>query len=364
MSEKVMFEYIGKDTEKFRKNAFKKYFIVDTCAVPFGFGYGDFSDEEITVCTDSVCKNCYILKGKNVYEYKNNEFKLIGKNPRSAKQIYKFYKKAFLRIDNYNKKYKTTNNPQLPLDKIKIFGFERFRYCEKSMDYTLSYCLRTPEKLNSNEKLPLYIFLHGYGNGGEKAVVPLIQARNFYKKIDKNKAIMLIPSLPKLLSFDTDLNGSSPLNGRTAFDGIFTGLIKYIAEKYSVDTSKIHIIGTSNGACGVYTQIFLHPKRYASAIAMMGAASSGNMTDFYGSLKETPLWLAHAADDRCVNIGKAAVGTAGGSDVIFDCLGGRETDTLKYTRYEKGGHRVDQQFLKESNWYEWTKKQTRNNFEL
>ena len=252
-------------------------------------------------------------------------------------------------------------NSNIPIGKIPICGFRRYRYCNK-FDYTLPYCLHIPNHITTSSKLPLYIFLHGYNCGSENAILPLIQAKNFYKRLDKLHSIVLIPSLPKSIGFPTDISGKVPFAGKDSFDGILTALLHYLINTYPIDKEKIHIIGVSNGAMGVYTQIYLHPNRYACAIAIMGSINFNDLTDI-DKLTTTPLWMAHSKDDKNVLIDKDLNGFSG-SDRIYEVLKGKENKLIKYSRYEKGGHRIANKFFKEEDWAEWTLENTRDHFIL
>ncbi len=349
----------GEEIVKFYREPFVDYFICETFGRKIGCGYFEFDSNRINEFNEFLSDNDYIMSGKSFYEYKNGQLLFVLKSSKSAKQKYLYYKKAYSKINKNNEKFSQVNNSNIPIGKISICGFRRYRYCNK-FDYTLPYCLRVPNNINTLSKMPLYIFLHGYNCGSENAILPLMQAKNFYKRLDKLNSIVLIPSLPKSIGFPTDISGKVPFAGRDSFDGILTALLHYLINAYPIDQEKIHIIGVSNGAMGVYTQIYLHPNRYASAISIMGSINFNNLNDV-NKLKTTPLWIAHSEDDKNVSIDKDLNGFSG-SDIIFEMLKGKENKLIKYSRYEKGGHRIANKFFKEKDWVKWTLENTRDDF--
>ena len=349
----------GEETVKFYKEPFVDYYICETFGRKIGCGYFEFESNRIDEFKEFLSENNYIMSGKNFYEYNNGQLLFVLKSSKSAKQKYSYYKKAYSKINKNNEKFSKADNSIIPIGKNSICGFRRYRFCNK-FDYTLPYCLRVPNNMNTSSKMPLYIFLHGYNCGSENAVLPLIQAKNFYKRLNKLNSIVLIPSLPKSIGFPTDISEKVPFAGRNSFDGILTALLHYLINTYPVDQEKIHIIGVSNGAMGVYTQIYLHPHRYASAISVMGSINFKNLYDV-NRLTTTPLWIAHSEDDKNVSIGKDANGFSG-SDIIFEILNGKTNKPIKYSRYEKGGHKIVNKFFKENDWVKWTLENSRKNF--
>lgn len=349
----------GEETVKFYKEPFVDYYICETFGRKIGCGYFEFESNRIDEFKEFLSENNYIMSGKNFYEYNNGQLLFVLKSSKSAKQKYLYYKKAYSKINKNNEKFSNADNSIIPIGKNSICGFRRYRFCNR-FDYTLPYCLRVPNNMNTSSKMPLYIFLHGYNCGSENAVLPLIQAKNFYKRLNKLNSIVLIPSLPKSIGFPTDISEKVPFAGRNSFDGILTALLHYLINTYPVDQEKIHIIGVSNGAMGVYTQIYLHPNRYASAISVMGSINFKNLYDV-NRLTTTPLWIAHSEDDKNVSIGKDANGFSG-SDIIFEMLNGKTNKPIKYSRYEKGGHKIVNKFFKENDWVKWTLENSRKNF--
>mgnify|MGYP002508458839 CR=1 FL=1 len=54
---------------------------------------------------------------------------------------------------------------------------------------------------------------------------------------------------------------------------ILSRLLENLQNNYNIDDKRIYLIGVSNGAMGVWSQLYYHPNRYAAAIALMGCAN-------------------------------------------------------------------------------------------
>ena len=119
-------------------------------------------------------------------------------------------------------------------------------------------------------------------------------------------------------------------------------------------------MGSSNGGMGSWTQIGIHPERYAAAIPMMGCIFDPDIDGYCERIKDKPVWAVHAADDKAVEIGESKTFGTYGSDVITDGLKKIGSKNLKYTRYEKYGHSASGHFIKTVNWHEWLFEQKLN----
>lgn len=258
------------------------------------------------------------------------------------------YKKA----QKYKEKYKNISNG-IVKNGCRIFGFERLRYCNNKMDYTMPFALYLPKHIQENEKLPLFIYLHGHTNGGEKNIYPFVSGGlRAFLSVKRKRCAVILPSIPKGYDYLTDLSDTNlnPGRGRTGFDGIFSGLFERIKNLYPIDEKRVYLMGSSDGGFGVLCQLYLHPERYAAGIPMMAAANDKG--DFYRILKNKPIWFVHSENDKSVSIGKT--NWLQGSDILYNNLIKAGNRNLKYTRYKKCGHRASQIFLfTEKNWCGW-----------
>ncbi len=273
------------------------------------------------------------------------------------------------RINNCQRKIKYYKNKHSDLTddivinrKTKILGFKRLRYCNNNLSYTMPFAFYEPINKN-NKKLPLIIYLHGLGNGGESNIIPFFGGFPFairlIKNIKNNPCYIIMPSIPITETFVTVKNENKEFDNSDCFDGIFTNLLKKIKSCYPIDENRVYIIGSSDGAMGTYTQIKFHHNRYAAAIPLMGALFE-NDKDIYDDLFHIPLWIAHSKNDKVVPIKEFSENNFkwNGSDIIVNTLKVKGKENIKYTRYKSFGHRTSFIFMFKENWIDWIFKQT------
>ncbi len=292
--------------------------------------------------------------GHRVYEYKSGKMKFKHFYNSTMKQYYNSYINCFNKVEYYKNKYHNYKNDFIDNGRVRFLGFKRLRYCNNSLNYTLPFSIYSPKK-SRDEKIPLVILLHGKGGGGESGLNPIVSFYYLIMKLKrnqkKNPCIVLVPSLPKFLSF-TIPKGSERNNGfRSIFDSLFDKIVK----EYPIDINRVYIIGVSNGAGGVWSQLRLNPERYAAAIAISGW-SDDISDEFFESIKDNHIWVCHGGKDKSVGIKEFShdgINTLYGSDVLVENLE-KTNKNVKYSRYENYGHSsaLFKKFLRED-WHSW-----------
>ena len=188
--------------------------------------------------------------------------------------------------------------------------------------------------------LPLVVFLHGKSLSGTdlnrvRRYGPL-SALQYGRRIN---AVVLAPQSP----------------GEAWKPQKVNDLISWTIKNYSVDTTRIYVIGMSMGGYGTLDYVGTYPKRVAAAIAMCGGTT---LTD-YSKMKDVPLWIIHGTDDAAVpveNSDKVNLGilAAGGSERL-----------TKYDRLDSVNHAMLARMFYLNDTYEWlfkhsNKKRTRH----
>ena len=188
--------------------------------------------------------------------------------------------------------------------------------------------------------LPLVVFLHGKSLSGTdlnrvRRYGPL-SALQYGRHIN---AVVLAPQSP----------------GEAWKPQKVNDLISWTIKNYSVDTTRIYVIGMSMGGYGTLDYVGTYPKRVAAAIAMCGGTT---LTD-YSKMKDVPLWIIHGTDDAAVpveNSDKVNLGilAAGGSERL-----------TKYDRLDSVNHAMLARMFYLNDTYEWlfkhsNKKRTRH----
>lgn len=181
---------------------------------------------------------------------------------------------------------------------------------------SLRYWLHLPKnaKLDSNEKHPLLIFLHGSGERGED--------------LEKVK----IHGPPKFCEGKVDwpfitISPQCPANSRWNARELLA-LIDQAEKTLPVDKRRIYISGLSMGGSGTWSLLALAPERFAAAAPMCGRGDSAAA----GKMVKTPIWIFHGALDKGVPLEAStsmleAIQKAGGKnakltvyeDLAHDC---------------------------------------------
>ncbi len=266
------------------------------------------------------------------------------------------------KVRYYKNKYSDLTDDIVKNRKTKILGFDRLRYCNNKMSYTLPFAFYTP-KNKSNNKLPLIIYLHGSSNGGESNIIPFFGGLPFAFRLTKNMkkepCFILIPSIPITETYITVYEDEHSLSEDTKFDGIFTKLFNKLKSIYPIDENRVYIVGSSDGAMGTYTQLKFHKERYAAAIPMMGAILDED-TNIYKVIKDIPIWAVHSENDKVVPINNYTYTKDwNGTNIVVQKLKNIGKENIKYTRYKKLGHRASFFFMMKENWIEWIFKQSK-----
>lgn len=343
--------YNAKEYENLDKSLIGKSFCVNNEGYKLYFVYYEFDLKDI----DKYPGLTVIQRKHDIYRYENGQAELIRHCRHTAEKRYEIQKKIYDRCKNkicrYKEKYKDLTDDIVVNRKINLLDFKRLRYCNNKLSFTLPFALYKPKKIK--EKLPLVVYLHGFTNGGESNVIPftecLLLVLKLKMQMKKYPCMILVPSLPKVNEYviRKDDNESS-LNG---FDANFSGILKKLVEKENADERRIYLIGCSNGAAGTWSQLRLHPERYAAAIAMMGW-SDDISEEFFESIKNVPVWAVHAEDDP-VSIGKFPDSDNYGSDCLVEGLRKAGNSKVRYTRYTKYGHRAAEVFMRKENVVPW-----------
>ena len=197
----------------------------------------------------------------------------------------------------------------------------------------LGYSYYLPE---SEEKVPLIVWLHGAGEGGQepKIAANANQVVNFLKPwaqdIFGGKAALFAPQCPTMW-MDNGTHEYSA-GGYSMYlytlDKCIGNFIKANAEK--IDETRVYIGGDSNGGFMTMKQAILNPERYAAVFPVCEALYDAVISDDdIEKIKDLPIWFTHAKDDPVVKPETCVVPTyerlikAGAQNVHFtfwDCI--------------------------------------------
>ena len=118
--------------------------------------------------------------------------------------------------------------------------------------YSFDYLLRIPS--NAKNDLPLIVYLHGDGEVNNPNALEYLYQIKYMKNYTKTPFIFIAP-VTKEKSWT---NGSIPSS--------LKGLIDKTIKDYSIDKSRIYIIGFSRGAIGTWYMLNKYPNFFKAAV--------------------------------------------------------------------------------------------------
>lgn len=183
--------------------------------------------------------------------------------------------------------------------------------------------------LADGEKIPLIIWLHGAGEGGQDTLIAAIGNKVVNLISPKmqayfgGKAMLLAPQCPTM--WMDDGTGEYTQDGSSKYvDALESLIADFVDEHPEVDRSRIYIGGDSNGGFMTMKMIIHNPSRYAAAFPVCEALHDKTITDAdIQKIQSVPIWFTHSKDDPVVAPDEYVVPTykrlvaAGNPDVHF-----------------------------------------------
>ncbi|MBQ7118039.1 MAG: prolyl oligopeptidase family serine peptidase [Clostridia bacterium] len=253
------------------------------------------------------------------------------KMPHSIMKAYKYY-------HNYKKKERKSK------DWIKAVGEKNnngivklpcgnYRYIDKENEMCFPFRLHKSKKAGR----PLFVLFHGAGALGNENIKHIFDHIPLFKQLSKYDCNILMPQAPY----------GANRGGDVLIQRYIKSVKKLIDElPYDFDRKRIYIAGTSFGGFCVWHIAYHFPGYFAAAVPVMGGLYFDCHFGAYDiqRLAETPLWVAHSADDMNVR-----------PDSDDYCVAELEKlgADVKYTRWTEYGHSMYRKFYKTEKWAEW-----------
>lgn len=167
---------------------------------------------------------------------------------------------------------------------------------------TLAYASYFP-KIQSN-KIPLIIWLHGGGEGGNDPTIPLLgnRAAN-YASADIQQifsgAAVLVPQCPGAW-----MHNAQKVTTHGKEDDVYNAPLLALIDDFlknhpEIDANRIYVGGCSNGGYMALKLILLRPNFFAAGYISALAYQSQYITDAeIQSIKNVPIWFVHSKDDQ------------------------------------------------------------------
>lgn len=156
-----------------------------------------------------------------------------------------------------------------------------------------------------------------------------------YFKTIKYDCNILIPQAPN--------NANKAAQSTADYVKKVVELVNQLIETEKIDKSRIYIMGTSFGGACVWQGIYDYPDLFAAALSVMGCLIYASEKDI-SKMKNIPIWIAHSSDDDNVSIEN--------DDYCYEQLM-KCNGNVKYTRWEKYGHKMNNKFYSHEPWAQW-----------
>ena len=214
----------------------------------------------------------------------------------------------------------------------RLLHFKSYVFIDKENAFAFKYRFK-----RSKEKAPLVIYFHGAGALGKDNIKPLFDGIIPTSKIYRNCNV-LIPQ--------------QPTRENERYWASIHHLIKKLVKNNSqIDEKRIYLIGTSLGATNVWNLIYHYPQIFACGVAAMGSLDiwgKGNMD--VSRMKDIPLWVVHAENDKNVTVKV---------DDFYVAKLKELGAPVQYTRPKKHGHNIANIFYIKEPWDKWMLFQTK-----
>jgi predicted peptidase len=150
--------------------------------------------------------------------------------------------------------------------------------------HEMGYALHIP--VNTKEKKPLIIFLHGSGEKGTDIEKVKIHGPFKYLKTHDLDAYVLAPQCPENEEWDNE---------------VLYRLILKIEKENNIDPNRIYLTGLSLGGWGTYNLAFAHPNLFAALVPISGFVDLIQLEQAC-TIATIPTHIFHGLMDDVVNL--------------------------------------------------------------
>lgn len=240
--------------------------------------------------------------------------------------------------------------------------FEKGEYADNG--HTLPYRILWPENMEKGKKYPLFIYLHGMGQGGRDNEKQLQGRADLFLKpenrvrypcivlfpqapfgrsfvhITRNGKSLLVPGFRKLSDEEENRNEvevSLSLYGRLLYD-----LVWQLVKGSTTDAKRVYISGSSMGAFTTFELIGEHPELFAAAAPMSGGAVLAAVGRWAGKV---PVWIVHGDKDSVIPVES--------SRIIVEELKKQGITNYRYSEYRGIKHHSWEKAFAEPDFLSW-----------
>jgi len=231
---------------------------------------------------------------------------------------------------------------------LQVFGETVKKVFVGSDGTSIPYSLQIPETVQSGEKYPLVLCLHGAGGRGTDNVA---RSSESFKTLNSpavqrcHPSFLLAPQCPEGEQWvDTPwAEGSYDLSAVPIGNELKTvlELLTEVRSEFAVDASRIYAAGLSMGGYGTWDLIMRKPDLFAAAIPVCGAGDPSQAS----RLRDLSLWVFHGDIDPVVPVQ--------GSREMVDALKKAGNENVRYTEFPGVKHGAWTPAWREPKLVEW-----------
>jgi predicted peptidase len=196
--------------------------------------------------------------------------------------------------------------------------FQARKFLNKNR-FSIPYRLLIPQNYDVTKKYPLVLFLHGSderGNDNKKQLYVGLDIFAAEKRMRRFPCFITAPQCPDEMKWaDVDWKSDRHIMQKTPTEALSSSieLIRELSKEFSIDISRIYVVGYSMGGFGAWEVIQRWPEFFAAAVPVCGG---GDETQAH-RITRIPLWAFHGAMDPLVKVARSrnmlnAVVLAGG----------------------------------------------------
>jgi predicted peptidase len=215
-----------------------------------------------------------------------------------------------------------------------------------SNDVKLMFRLLKPADLNSKQKLPLIVMMHGSGQIGidnEKHLGSLARSWAHSDIQSRFPAYVLVPQLAARGAdyAPADDDGKQLSFARPPLEAVMQ-LVEKTISQYAIDPDRIYIVGFSMGASGAWNALMLRPNLFAAAVPISGVAPDRK---FANVIANTSVMIVHGNADNDNPIAS--------DRAMFAALSANKKASVQFTEYDGLDHAVPPDMVFATAWREW-----------
>ena len=193
--------------------------------------------------------------------------------------------------------------PTSMMSAIPPTGNEEYAKCvftDSVNNTVLPYRMLSPDKIESGEKYPLVVFLHGSGERGSDNEKQLTHGASTFSNpanADKYPSFVVFPQ-GKERTWTDKFSAQSFMPGApepqvSKQEEAIVDMINELVAEYPIDKNRIYIVGISMGGIATYDLVCRYPDLFAAAVPICGAVNPDRLVE----ARDVNFMIFHGEED-------------------------------------------------------------------